>query len=95
MQKHFGVHILVLSLNRYNIFSDVEILSKNWNFVSTPWTIKIPLGNSVGDHICYTNPFGWVTIFFTPKDHFSDNLVKKLDSGWSSQRKYSVFPTYP
>ena len=54
------------------------------NFVSTPWKIKIPLGKSVGDHMCYTNPFEWVMIFFTPKDHFSDNLGKRLDSGWSS-----------
>ena len=33
-------------------------------FVSTPWKIKIPLGNSVGDHMCYTNPFEWVMISF-------------------------------
>ena len=25
---------------------------QKFNFVSTPWKIKIPLGNSVGDHIC-------------------------------------------
>ena len=40
------------------------------NFVSTPWKIKIPLGNSVGDHMCYTNPFGWVMIFFNTKGSF-------------------------
>ena len=35
----------------------------------------------------------WVgnDFFFTPKDHFSDTLVKKLDSGWSSQKKKILF----
>ena len=35
------------------------------NFVSTPWKIKIPLGNSVGDHKCVMQILsGWVMIFF-------------------------------
>ena len=39
-------------------------------FCYTPWKIKIPLGNSVGDHMCHTNPFEWVMIFFYTKGSF-------------------------
>ena len=49
-EKCFGAHILGLSLNQ-PFFPDVEIMSKNLNFVSTPWKIIIPLGNTVGNHI--------------------------------------------
>ena len=51
-EKCFGVHILGPLLNQ-QFFSDLEILKKI-DFVSTPWKIIIPLGNSVGDPI-------WVT----------------------------------
>ena len=40
------------------------------NFVSTPWKVTIPLGNSVGDHMCYTNLFEWVMIIFYTKGSF-------------------------
>ena len=43
----------------------------------------------------YTNASGWVMNFFYTKISFVDNFVKKLDSSWSSQKKYLVFPTYP
>ena len=49
------------------------------NFVSTPWKIKIPLGNSVGalygsyKSICVDNDF-----FFYTKVTIFENLMKKL-----------------
>ena len=61
-----------------------------------PRKIIIPLANNVGDPICVIqmhlmgNDF-----FFHTKMSLFDNFVKKLDSGWSSQKKYMVFPTYP
>ena len=65
---------------------------KNFNFVSTPWKIIIPLRNSVGAlyglYKCI-----WVgNEFFTPKCHFLTISWKKLDSGWSSQKKIFGFP---
>ena len=32
----------------------------------------------------YTNPSWWVMIYFYAKVSFFDNLMKSLDSGWSS-----------
>ena len=32
----------------------------------------------------HANPSGWVMIFFYTKVSVFENLVKKLDSGWSS-----------
>ena len=32
----------------------------------------------------HTNPSGWVMTFFNTKMSFSENLMKKFDSGWSS-----------
>ena len=46
----FGAHILGFSLNQ-QFFPHVKIMSKNWNFVTTPWKIILPQGNTVGDHI--------------------------------------------
>ena len=59
---------------------------KKLNFVSTPWKIIIPLENSVGGpYMGYITPSEWVMIFiFYAKVSFFENLVKKLDSGWSS-----------
>ena len=49
-EKCFGDYILGISLNR-QFFSRYGNFIKKLNFVSTPWKVIIPLGNSVGDHI--------------------------------------------
>ena len=49
-EKCFGGHILGLSLNQ-QFFSRCGNLIKKFNFVSTPWKIIIPIGNSVENHI--------------------------------------------
>ena len=46
----FGGHILGLSLKQQFFFRR-EYFIKNLNFVSTPWKIIIPLGNSVENHM--------------------------------------------
>ena len=38
------------SFIKFTNFSRMENFIKKFNFVSTPWKIIIPLGNSVGDH---------------------------------------------
>ena len=76
-------------------FSRTGNFIKKLNFVSTPWKIIIPLGNSVGA-IYGLQKCIWVgNDFFYTKLSFFDNFVKKLVSGWSSWKKYLVFPIYP
>ena len=82
-EKCFGAHILGISLNQ-QFFSRCGNFIEKLNFVSTPWKTIIPLGNSVGD-IYESYKSIWVgNDFFFIKVSFFENLMKKLDSGWSS-----------
>ena len=73
-------------------FSRCGNFIKNLSFVSTPWKIIIPLGNSVGGpYVGYTNPSWWVMIFFfVPKCHFLTIWWKNL-TAIGGLRKYIWF----
>ena len=43
----------------------------------------------------HTNPSAWIMIFFFTKVTIFENLMKKLDSSWSSENKYLVLNTSP
>ena len=65
-------------------FSRMGNFVKKFDFVSTPWKIKIPMGNSVGT-IYWLYKSIWVgNDFLYTKVSFFDNLVTKLYSSWSS-----------
>ena len=76
-------------------FSRTGSFIKKIYFVSTPWKIIITLGNSVGGPILVIQMHLVGNDYFYTKMSFFDNFVEKIDSGWSSQKKYLVFPTYP
>ena len=60
-------------------FSRCRNFIKKLNFVSTPWKVIIPLGNSVRDHINGSYKSIWVcNDFFMPKCHFLTIWWKNL-----------------